>query len=104
MISLRYLRENNAKLRKNKRRLAIKIHPSADFRFFVPPAQESATSNAKAGRDRTNTAPPTRFSIRSLFEHRGIIIIDTARSQKIPHSPVKSVRYSPEYQNTMYRQ
>ena len=51
MISLRYLLENNAKLRENKQKLAIKTVHLADFRFFVPQVQESAPDNVKQGQD-----------------------------------------------------
>ena len=53
MIYLRYLRKNTAKIRENKRKLAIKTVCSADFRSKVmpilPPAQESAPGNVKGG-------------------------------------------------------
>ena len=64
MIYPRYLRENTVKISKNKQKLAVKTVHSADLRFIVmpivPPAQESIPGNVKGGRDRTNTAPPTR--------------------------------------------
>ena len=49
------------KYSENKRKLAIKNHHSADFRLCLPPSEESPPDNVKAGRDGTNTAPPTRI-------------------------------------------
>ena len=45
MISLHYLHGNTAKIHENKRKLATKLHRSADFRSCLPPAQESAPGN-----------------------------------------------------------
>ena len=69
MIYLRYLRENTAKIRENKRKLSIKIVCVADFRcVFESSAQESAPGNggdvpavSKEAGIRMNTAPPTRI-------------------------------------------
>ena len=69
MIYLRYLRENTAKIRENKRKLAIKSVCAADFRrVFESPAQESAPGNCgdvPAESERAgigmNTAPPIRI-------------------------------------------
>ena len=81
MISLHYLHENTAKVHENKRKSAPKLHRSADFRSCLPPAQESAPGNdddvpaesKEAGISRI-LHPQHGFSIRSSFEHRGIII------------------------------
>ena len=78
MIYLHYLRQNTAKLRENKRKLAIKIVHAADFRrLFKSPAQESAPGNdgesKEAGISRI-LHPRHGSSIRSSFKHRGIII------------------------------
>ena len=71
MIYLRYLRENTAKLRENKRKLASKT----DFRrLFISPAQESSPGKSKRARTSRILHPQYGFSIRSSFEHRGIII------------------------------
>ena len=59
----------------NTRKLASKLHRSADFRLScLPPAQESdrVTSN-RAGMAQI-LHPRYGCSIRSLFEHRGIIM------------------------------
>ena len=69
MISLRYLHENKAKLRENKRKLPIKTVRDADFRrLFISPAQESAPGhlrNIRAESERAgirmNTAHPIRI-------------------------------------------
>ena len=45
---------------RKKRKMVIKIHRSADFRFCIPPVQESIPDNVKGGRDHTNTAHPIR--------------------------------------------
>ena len=69
MIYLRYLRENTAKIRENKRKLAIKTVRAADFRrLFISPAQESAPGNggdvpaeSKRAGIPMNTAHPIRI-------------------------------------------
>ena len=65
MIYLRYLRENTAKIRENKRKLAIKTVRSADFRSkvmpIVPPAQESVPGNVKGGQDLHEYCTPIRI-------------------------------------------
>ena len=67
MISLCYLRENNAKLRENKRKLAIKTVRAADFRrLFISPAQESAPGNSRRvreGRDSHEYCTPYTDSV-----------------------------------------
>ena len=67
MIYLRYLRENTAKLRENKRKLSIKTVHSADFRsivmLIVPPAEESAPDNVKGGRDWHEYCTPNTDSV-----------------------------------------
>ena len=60
MIHLHFIRENTAKIRENTRKLAIKTIRAADFRFCVPPVQESVPGNFKGAGIRMNTAPPTR--------------------------------------------
>ena len=74
MISVRYLR-------KNKRKLTSQTYRLVDFRFSLPPAQESSLGNDGDVPAESERAGITRilhprygFSIRSLFEHRGIII------------------------------
>ena len=49
MISLRYLHKNNAKLRKNMQKLAIKIHPAADFCFFCASGTRERTRERQRG-------------------------------------------------------
>ena len=69
MIYLRYLHENTAKIRENKRKLAIENVCAADFRrVFESPAQESAPGNyvnVPAESERAgiymNTAHPIRI-------------------------------------------
>ena len=63
-----FKRVNNAKLRYNKRKFAIKTVCSADFRSLLSPAQESAPGNCgdvPAESERAgigmNTAPPIRI-------------------------------------------
>ena len=72
MISLRYLRENNAKLRENKRKLAIKTVRSADFRFCVPPVQESVPDNVKGGRDLHEYCTPDTDSVFVVCSSTGV--------------------------------
>ena len=69
MINQRYLIENTARIRKNKRKLAIKTVCGADFRcLFISPAQESVLGNygnVSAESERAgihmNTAQPIRI-------------------------------------------
>ena len=72
MISLCYLRENNAKLRENKRKLGIKTVRSADFRFCVPPVQESVPGNVKAGRELTKYCTPYTDSVFVVRTYTGV--------------------------------
>ena len=51
MIYLPYLRENTAKIRENWRLNPAARPTSGLFNVCVPPAQESAPGNVKAGRD-----------------------------------------------------
>ena len=67
MVSLSYLRENTAKIRENKQKLAIKTVRWADFRhLFISPAQERAPGNLKTFAPsqtgiHMNTAHPIRI-------------------------------------------
>ena len=68
MISIHCLRKNTAKIHENKQKLATKPHRSADFRFSLPPAQESVPGNygnVPAESERAgihmNTAHPIRI-------------------------------------------
>ena len=76
MIYLRYLRENMAKIRENKRKLAIKTVCSADFRSvvmpIVPPVQESVPGNVKAGRDLTKYCTPYTDSVFVVCSSTGV--------------------------------
>ena len=81
MHFLHYLRENTAKTRENKRKLTSETCCSADFRFSLPPAQESTPGNdgdipavSKGAGITLILHPQHGFSIRSLSVHRGIII------------------------------
>ena len=76
MIYLRYLRENMAKISKNKQKLAIKTDRSADFRSvvmpIVPPVQESVPGNVKAGRDLTKYCTPYTDSVIVVHSVTGV--------------------------------
>ena len=76
MIYLRYLRENTAKIRENKRKLAIKTVRSADFRSTVmaipPPAQESAPDNVKQGQDSHEYCTPDTDSVFVVRSSTGV--------------------------------
>ena len=72
MIYLRYLRENMAKIRENKRKLAIKTVHSADFRFRVPPVQESVPGNVKGGRDSHEYCTPDTDSVFVVCPSTGV--------------------------------
>ena len=72
MIYLRYLRDNTAKIRENKRKLAIKTVCSADFRFCVPPVQESVPGNFKGGRDLHEYCTPDTDSVFVVRSSTGV--------------------------------
>ena len=72
MIYLLYLRENTTKIRENKRKLAIKTVRSADFRFGVPPVQESVPGNVKEGRDTHEYCTPDTDSVFVVCSSTGI--------------------------------
>ena len=79
MVSLPYLRENTAKIRENKRKLASKLHRSADFRLScLPPAQESAPGNwkhsrrVKGGRDLTKYCTPDTGEVIIVCSSTGV--------------------------------
>ena len=75
MISLRYLRENNSKLRESKRKLASKtVHGPIPglFKVCVPPAQESAPGNVKAGRDLHEYCTPYTDSVFVVRSDTGV--------------------------------
>ena len=84
MISLRYLRENNAKLRGNKQKLASTTVRVVDYGVCLSPAQESAPGNdgdvpavSKGAGISLILHPRYGFSIRRVYVHRGIIIPHT---------------------------
>ena len=72
MIYLRYLRENTAKIRANTRKLAIKTIRAADFRFCVPPVQESVPGNFKGGRDSHEYCTPDTGSVFVVCSSTGV--------------------------------
>ena len=72
MIYLRYLRENTAKIRANTRKLAIKTIRAADFRFCVPPVQESVPGNFKGGRDSHEYCTPDTGSVFLVCSSTGV--------------------------------
>ena len=72
MISLRYLRENKAKLREINAKLASKLHRSADFRVRVPPVQESVPGNVKEGRDLHEYCTPDTDSVFVVHSDTGV--------------------------------
>ena len=69
MIYLCYLRENTAKIR---RKLAIKTVRLADFRFFVPPIEESVPRNVKGGRDSHEYCTPDTYSVFVVRSDTGV--------------------------------
>ena len=72
MIYLRYLRENTAKIRENKRKLAINTVRSADFQFCVPTVQESVPGNVKGGRDSHEYCTPHTGSVFVVCSSTGV--------------------------------
>ena len=72
MIYLRYLRENTAKIRENLRKFVIKTVRSADFRFCVPPVQESVPGNFKGGRDSHEYCTPDTGSVFVVSSSTGV--------------------------------
>ena len=73
MIYLCYLRENTAKISENKRKLASKLHRSADFRLScLPPAQENVPGNVKGGRDSHEYCTPDTGSVFVVCSSTGV--------------------------------
>ena len=66
MIYLRYLRENTAKIRENWR-----LKPGL-CKVCVPPAQESAPGNVKAGRDLHEYCTPDTDSVFVVRSSTGV--------------------------------
>ena len=67
-----YLRKNTAKIRKNKQKFAIKTVRSAEFRFCVPPVQESVPGNVKGGRDSHEYCTPYTDSVFVVRSSTGV--------------------------------
>ena len=72
MIYLRYLRQNTAKIRENMRELTSQTYRLADFRFSLPPAQESVPDNVREGRDSHEYCTPDTGAVFVVCSSTGV--------------------------------